>query len=63
VIAVLALGLAAQIDPILAAQLANAAAGLVVRRIGVATVTPTELLAALAEPAPPLPRAGEGVGA
>jgi rfaE bifunctional protein kinase chain/domain len=47
VIAVLALGLAAGADPILAAQLANAAAGLVVRRIGVATVTPDELLEAL----------------
>jgi rfaE bifunctional protein kinase chain/domain len=54
VIAVLALGLAAQADPILAAELANAAAGLVVRRIGVATVSPAELLAALADlrPAP-----------
>jgi rfaE bifunctional protein kinase chain/domain len=48
VIAVLALGLAARVDPILAAQLANAAAGLVVRRIGVATVSPAELLTALA---------------
>ncbi len=47
VIAVLALGLAARADPILAAQLANAAAGLVVRRIGVATVSPAELLVAL----------------
>ncbi len=47
VIAVLALGLAASADPIEAARLANAAAGLVVRRIGVATVTPAELLAAL----------------
>ena len=47
VIAVLALGLAARLDPILAAELANAAAGLVVRRIGVATVSPAELLAAI----------------
>jgi rfaE bifunctional protein kinase chain/domain len=47
VIAVLALGLAAQADVVEAATLANAAAGLVVRRIGVATVTPAELLAAL----------------
>jgi D-glycero-beta-D-manno-heptose-7-phosphate kinase len=49
VIAVLALGLAANIDIVVAASLANAAAGLVVRRIGVATVTPTELLTALTE--------------
>ncbi len=47
VIAVLALGLAARADLVTAAGLANAAAGLVVRRIGVATVTPAELLAAL----------------
>ncbi|MFN8637463.1 MAG: PfkB family carbohydrate kinase [Chloroflexota bacterium] len=47
VIAVLALGLAAGIELVTAAQLANVAAGLVVRRIGVATVTPAELLAAL----------------
>jgi rfaE bifunctional protein kinase chain/domain len=47
VIAVLALGLAARVDPILAAELANAAAGLIVRRIGVATVSQAELLAAL----------------
>ncbi|MGE3913873.1 MAG: bifunctional heptose 7-phosphate kinase/heptose 1-phosphate adenyltransferase [Chloroflexota bacterium] len=49
VIAVLALGLAAGTDLIQAARLANAAAGLVVRRIGVATVTPDELLAAVAD--------------
>lgn len=49
VIAVLALGLAAGADLIEAARVANAAAGLVVRRIGVASVTPDELLAALAE--------------
>lgn len=47
VIAVLALGLAAGVDLIMAADLANAAAGLVVRRIGVATVSPTELLATI----------------
>jgi D-beta-D-heptose 7-phosphate kinase/D-beta-D-heptose 1-phosphate adenosyltransferase len=47
VIAVLALGLAAGIDLVDAAGLANAAAGLVVRRIGVATVSPTELVGAL----------------
>jgi rfaE bifunctional protein kinase chain/domain len=47
VIAVLALGLAARADLVTVAQMANAAAGLVVRRIGVATVTPAELLAAL----------------
>jgi rfaE bifunctional protein kinase chain/domain len=49
VIAVLALGLAAAIDLVDAATVANAAAGLVVRRVGVATVTPEELLAALQE--------------
>jgi D-glycero-beta-D-manno-heptose-7-phosphate kinase len=47
VIAVLALGLAAGADLIAAARLANAAAGLVVRRIGVASVRPDELLATL----------------
>jgi rfaE bifunctional protein kinase chain/domain len=47
VIAVLALGLAAEVDLVVAAGLANAAAGLVVRRIGVATVSPAELLASL----------------
>jgi D-beta-D-heptose 7-phosphate kinase/D-beta-D-heptose 1-phosphate adenosyltransferase len=47
VIAVLALGLAAGANLIDAARIANAAAGLVVRRIGVASVTPDELLAAL----------------
>jgi D-glycero-beta-D-manno-heptose-7-phosphate kinase len=49
VIAVLALGLAASVDLVAAASLANAAAGLVVRRIGVATVSPEELLATLQE--------------
>lgn len=43
VIAVLTLGLAAGGDILDAARLANAAAGLVVRQIGVATVTPDEL--------------------
>jgi D-glycero-beta-D-manno-heptose-7-phosphate kinase len=46
VIAVLALGLASGLDLEVAAALANTAAGLVVRRIGVATVSPDELLAA-----------------
>jgi len=43
VIAVLALGLAARADVLAAAELANVAAGLVVRRLGVATVTPEEI--------------------
>ncbi len=47
VIAVLTLGLAAGADLLEAALLANVAAGLVVRRLGVATVTPGELLAAV----------------
>ena len=47
VIAVLTLGLAAGGDILDAARLANAAAGLVVRQIGVATVTPAELVATL----------------
>lgn len=47
VIAVLALGLASAVDLEVAAALANAAAGLVVRRIGVTTVTADELLAGL----------------
>jgi rfaE bifunctional protein kinase chain/domain len=47
VIAVLALGLAADADLIETARIANAAAGLVVRRIGVASVTPDELLTAV----------------
>lgn len=51
VIAVLALGLAAQASLVQTAQLANAAAGLVVRRIGVAAVTPTELAAAFGQEA------------
>jgi D-glycero-beta-D-manno-heptose-7-phosphate kinase len=47
VIAVLALGLAAGAGLVETAQLANAAAGIVVRHIGVATVTPAELAEAL----------------
>ena len=47
VIAVLTLGLAAGGDILDAARLANAAAGLVVRQIGVATVTPEELSATI----------------
>ena len=50
VIAVLAMGLAAGADVLEVAELANVAAGLVVRRLGVATVTPQELLAALERP-------------
>jgi rfaE bifunctional protein kinase chain/domain len=42
-IAVMTLALAADIDPVTAAHLANYAAGLVVRRIGNAVVTPQEL--------------------
>ena len=57
VIAVLTLGLAVGADILDAAELANVAAGLVVRRLGVATVTPEELLAALSHlPQPPDPR-------
>jgi D-beta-D-heptose 7-phosphate kinase/D-beta-D-heptose 1-phosphate adenosyltransferase len=47
VIAVLGAGLAAGLAPGDAAALANLAAGLVVRKIGVATVTPSELKLAL----------------
>jgi rfaE bifunctional protein kinase chain/domain len=47
VIAVISLGLAAGAGVLEAAELANAAAGIVVRRLGVATVTPRELAAAL----------------
>ena len=49
VIAVLALGLAAGANIVETAQLANAAAGIVVRHIGVATVMPAELAAALGQ--------------
>jgi rfaE bifunctional protein kinase chain/domain len=49
VIAVLALGLAAGTGLVDTAQLANAAAGLVVRRIGVSAVTPAELAEALGQ--------------
>ena len=47
VIAVLTLGLAAGIDVLEAAHLANVAAGVVVRRLGVSTVSARELTAAL----------------
>jgi rfaE bifunctional protein kinase chain/domain len=43
VIAVLTLALAAGVDPLAAARLANYAAGLVVRKLGNATATPEEL--------------------
>ena len=49
VVAVLALALAAQMPLNVAAQLANAAAGLVVRRLGNAVVRPAELVEALAQ--------------
>jgi rfaE bifunctional protein kinase chain/domain len=51
VIAVLTLGLVAGASLEQAVRLANAAAGLVVRRLGVATASPAELAAALAAPA------------
>ncbi|MCS7001591.1 MAG: bifunctional ADP-heptose synthase [Dehalococcoidia bacterium] len=47
VIAVLALGLAAGADAVLAAELANIAAGIVVRRFGNAVTTPDEVRAAV----------------
>jgi rfaE bifunctional protein kinase chain/domain len=47
-IAVMTLALAAQIDPLTAAHLANYAAGLVVRRLGNAVVTPAELAQGIA---------------
>lgn len=46
-IAVMTLALAAKIDPVEAAHMANYAAGLVVRRLGNAVVTPEELAAGL----------------
>jgi rfaE bifunctional protein kinase chain/domain len=46
-VAVATLGLCAGLSPLIASQLANAASALVVRRIGVATVTPAELSGAL----------------
>jgi rfaE bifunctional protein kinase chain/domain len=49
VIAVLALGLAAGTSLVETTQLANAAAGIVVRRIGVAAVTPAELAGAFGQ--------------
>lgn len=54
-VAVATLGLCAKLDALTATRLANAASALVVRRIGVATVGPAELVEALersAEPAP-----------
>jgi len=47
VIAIVTLALVAGASLVQAAQLANAAAGLVVRRLGVVTVSPAELIAAL----------------
>ncbi|MFN8522930.1 MAG: PfkB family carbohydrate kinase [Chloroflexota bacterium] len=47
VIAVLGLGLAVGLDPLDAARLANHAAGIVVRRLGVVSVGPDELRAAV----------------
>ena len=49
-IAVTTLGLAAGVNPVDAAQIANTAAALVVRRLGNAVVSPEELAAALAHP-------------
>ncbi|MCS6844517.1 MAG: bifunctional ADP-heptose synthase [Caldilineales bacterium] len=49
VVAVLTLALAGGLSLVTAAHLANAAAGLVVRRLGNAVVSPDELVAALAE--------------
>lgn len=48
-IAVMTLALAARIEPITAAHLANYAAGLVVRRLGNAVVTPDELAEGIAQ--------------
>ncbi len=47
--AVMTLALAADLEPILSAQLANYAAGLVVRRVGNAVVTPEELARGIEE--------------
>ena len=52
-VAVMTLALAARLAPLDAAALANAAAALVVRRIGNAVVTPAELRAAVAGIQPP----------
>jgi rfaE bifunctional protein kinase chain/domain len=49
VIAVLTLGLIAGLSPRRAAELASAAASVVVRRLGVAVATPAEIVAALAQ--------------
>jgi rfaE bifunctional protein kinase chain/domain len=48
-IAVTTLGLAAGLEPVQAAQIANTAAALVVRRLGNAVVSPDELVAALSQ--------------
>lgn len=53
VIAVLTLALAAGADAVDAARLASLAAGLVIRKLGNATVTPDELRESLFSPAPP----------
>jgi len=47
VIAVLTLGMIAGLSPRRAAELASAAASVVVRRLGVAVATPAEIVAAL----------------
>ena len=47
VIAVLTLGLIGGLEPVRAAQLASAAASVVVRRLGVATASPQEIVSAL----------------
>jgi bifunctional ADP-heptose synthase (sugar kinase/adenylyltransferase) len=46
-IAVVTLGLAAGFEPLLAAQFANTAAALVVRKLGNAVVSPSELVQAM----------------
>jgi len=50
VIAVLTLGMIAGLSPRRAAELASAAASVVVRRLGVAVATPAEIVAALRQP-------------
>lgn len=60
VIATLGLGLAADLDLLAACMLANYAAGLVVARVGAATVSPEELASAIRHlPAPSLSRWSE----
>jgi bifunctional ADP-heptose synthase (sugar kinase/adenylyltransferase) len=49
VIAVLTLGLVAGLSPGRSAELASAAASVVVRRLGVAVATPAEIVAALSQ--------------